>query len=178
LRRSLYNEPEEERDQRTFARLWSAFKNERTEDAAANYNSFKALLLKAGQTSNKVVFENWYDQPIHCPFCGAALDPSDRNNCKHLLYVILDGNFMMRSARFDMALGIEPESGECWPEFTAEERNRFGPPRMIVNSVRDEFVNSIEFHIQDPGDVCLIGFAALDEELCGCGRDHQSPYAE
>ena len=178
MRRNLYNEPDEERDQRTFARLWNTFKKERTEEAASNYNSFKALLLRAGQTSNKVVFENWYAQPIHCPFCGASLDPPEQDACKHLLYIIHGGNFITRSARFDRALGIEPESGDWWPEFGTEEKERFGKPHMVVNAVRDHFVNSIEYHIDDPGDVCLIGFAALDEELCGWGIRHQSPYAE
>jgi hypothetical protein len=49
---------------------------------------------------------------------------------------------------------------------------------MVVNSVSGTSVNSIEFYIDYPGAVCLIGFAALDEELCGWGRDHKSPYAE
>jgi hypothetical protein len=178
MKRNLYNEPAEKRDTQILARLSAAFKRERTEDAAANYNSFKALLFKAGQSSNKVVFLNWYAQPIHCPFCGTALEPTEQVSCKHLLYIIHGGNFIIRSARFDAALGVEPESGEWWPEFGEEEKARFGPPHLVVNLVRDAFVNSIEFHIDDPGDVCLIGFAALEEELCGWGIHHQSPYAE
>ena len=124
---------------------------------------------------NTVVVENWYAQPIHCPFCGHAQIPNEKN-CKHLLYVIVDGNFAERSPRFDALLG--GEASECHPEFSINDRAKFGKPRDVADQVRDKLPTSIEFLIMDPGGGSEVGFAALDEELCGWGRDHQSPYLE
>lgn len=126
--------------------------------------------------NNTVVLESWYAQPIHCPFCGAPLRPDEDVSCKHLLYVISGGDFVARSRRFDTLLGIEPGEGACWPFFSNDEKQRFGKPLDVANRVREQLVASLEYQIYDPGDATCIGYAALDEELCGWGLDHQSPY--
>lgn len=126
--------------------------------------------------NNTVVLEGWYAQPIHCPFCGASLMPDDGESCKHLLYVISGGDFVARSHRFDRLLGLEPGEGACWPFFSQEEKKRLGKPFDVADRVRGELVASLEYQINNPGDTTCVGYAALDEELCGWGVDHQSPY--
>ena len=34
---------------------------------------------------------------------------------------------------------------------------------------------SMKYEIRNPSGSSFIGFAALDDELCGWGRNHQSP---
>lgn len=128
------------------------------------------------KTNNTVVLEGWYAQPVHCPFCGAPHIPAHDEWCKHLLYVISDGDFVVRSRRFDILLGIEPGEDVCGPFFSDDERQRFGKPSDAADRVREQLVASLEYQITDPGDTTYIGYAALDEELCGWGVDHQSPY--
>jgi hypothetical protein len=125
---------------------------------------------------NTVTFDNWWAQPIHCPFCGEVLYPDQTESCKHLLYILSAGNFVMRSARFDAELG--QEAGECWPEFSQGERERIGRPETVARDVLLLLPNGIEFDITTPTDGALIGFAAYQEELCAFGKDHQSPYDE
>lgn len=129
-------------------------------------------------TTNCVKFENWYDQPIHCPFCGHAQQPNIDAQCKHFLYVILGGNFLDRSARFDKNLQdlFGPSSG--WPDFDLSDKKKLGNPYDIANKVRAQMSPSIEYQIIDPCDISYVGFAALDEERCSFGREHRSPYAD
>ena len=123
---------------------------------------------------NEITLENWYDQPIHCPFCGEAPDPISEKRCKHLLYIIGDGNFYERSARFNELLG--DTTTETDPAFGYIEKSRFGKPYEVATRIRTELPVHVEFQIVDPNDIFYIGFAALDEELCAWGHHHQSPY--
>lgn len=129
----------------------------------------------ATKSRNQVCLVNWYDQPIHCPFCGSPLAPPETDVCKHLLYIIHGGNFIARDVRFDLALGIVPGSGDWWPEFGGDEKAKYGSPHMAAQSVLANFVNSIEYQLEDPGDVALIGFAPLDVALCGWAINPQCP---
>jgi hypothetical protein len=133
-------------------------------------------MTQSSEPKNLVVFDNWYAQPIHCPFCGEALPADEQVSCKHLLYIISAGNFCTRSELFDQELGLEPESGPCWPELSRDEIHLLGKPYEVANRVRGRMDVSIEYEIRNPSDSAFIGFAALDDELCGWGRNHQSPY--
>jgi hypothetical protein len=125
---------------------------------------------------NSITLDNWWAQPIHCPFCGAALQPNDDSCCKHLLYIVCAGNFVLRSARFDAELG--PVVLDFGPEFSLEERERIGPPHEVARKVLDGLPNGIEIDLTTPTDGAFIGFAAYKEELCAFGKDPQSPYAD
>lgn len=125
---------------------------------------------------NNVILSDWYAQPIHCPFCGEALWPSDGASCKHLLYIISAGNFVGREARFDMRLSANDYVDTNWPEFCREEIHKYGQPYDVANRIRQTFTNSVEYEIQGPTDSSYVCFASLDEELCGWGYSHQSPY--
>lgn len=125
---------------------------------------------------NIVRLEAWYAQPIHCPFCGAASPPESQDDCKHLLYAILGGNFVARSARFNRLLGI-PNSAEFdEPEFTLNDKKRWGDPRTVAKKIRSQLLVSMEYQIVDPNDCAYVAFAAYEEELCGWGLDHRTPY--
>lgn len=126
--------------------------------------------------ANTVTLDAWYAQPVHCPFCGEAIAPVDGASCKHMLYIIGDGNFLYRSEQFDRLIGIVPGEGPCWPEFSTSEKNSLGNPHDVATRVREQLVASMEFEIRNPSDSTHIGYAALDEELCGWGIDHMSPY--
>jgi hypothetical protein len=125
---------------------------------------------------NRVVLERWYAQPIHCPFCGAALEPNEEVACKHLLYIISGGNFVLRSDRFNQTLEIDV--GEFGPEFSLKEKARFGSPESAAAGVLGMLPNGVEYEIVAPTDSAFVGFAAFEEELCGWGIDHQSPYSK
>lgn len=131
---------------------------------------------QVGNPVNKLVLENWWAQPIHCPFCGEALQPDDQVSCKHLLYVIAAGNFLFRSKRFDEALGIEPESGVLWPEFTEAESSIHGCPYDVAIKILGMFINNLGYENRGPTDSSMVGFAAMEEELCAFGVVHCSPY--
>lgn len=123
--------------------------------------------------------ENWYCQPIHCPFCGTALEPSNGTSCKHLLYIIHGGNFVVRTERFDFAFNKNYGETEGWPEFWIPDKKRIGNPYEIANQIRvANFHSSVEFDIVDPGGNSFICFAPMEAELCLFGRDHQSPYSK
>ena len=123
---------------------------------------------------NTVVFDNWFLQPIHCPFCGHALPPNEEVACKHLLYIIANDNFVFRSERFDAILGADQD--DFGPEFSRADSARYGGPLRAARDVIEQLPNGIEFDLPTPTDGALIGFAAWDAELCAFGKDHQSPY--
>jgi hypothetical protein len=125
---------------------------------------------------NSITLDNWWAQPIHCPFCGQALVPNEEVPCKHLLYIIAYGNFVMRSVRFDSCIGLDQE--EFGPEFSRAEVDSIGSPVAVANRVLESLPNGVEFDVTTPSDGALIGFAAYHEELCAYGKDHQSPYDE
>jgi hypothetical protein len=127
---------------------------------------------------NIVELSNWYVQPIHCPFCGGAFDPHDPSGCKHLLYVIFDGDFQERSDRFDEVAGLAEKNNEYGSNFTKEDIQRYGTPGEIVDKVSSQFRNLTEFQVDNVSDTAYIGFANLEEEFCGWGLDHKSPYGE
>lgn len=137
-----------------------------------------ALRKRSGRMpkNNCVRFDNWYAQPIHCPFCGHALEPIEEVSCKHLLYVAAAGNFLYRSQRFDEKLGEMFGVSEGRPDFDLNDKKNIGAPYDLAKKVRAEFPPSIEFEIVGPTDSSFVGYAALDDELCVFGRDHQSPY--
>lgn len=124
---------------------------------------------------NSITLCNWYAQPIHCPFCGEAMEPDEGLSCKHLLYVIAAGNFISRTERFDQLLNEEFGESDGWPEFLTSDINQIGDPYEVANKIRNKF-ESVEFDIQTPTDGTFIGYAAFFEELCAFGKDHASPY--
>lgn len=132
--------------------------------------------MKHATNQNTVRFEAWYVQPIHCPFCGVASPSESQENCKHLLYVILGGNFVARSPRFDRLLGILNRDDFDDPEFTFDEKKRWGGVHTAAQKARAQLPVSMEYQIVDPGDCAYLGFAAYDDELCGWGLKHKSPY--
>lgn len=123
-----------------------------------------------------ITLQNWWAQPIHCPFCGTSLAPSDHDSCRHLLYIIGGGNFLYRSRRLNSAIGIQdsddPEDGE----FTSKQIAVFGRPSVVIQKIGNKFTNLVVFDISSFTDGNIIGFAPLDEELCLFGRVHISPY--
>ncbi len=125
---------------------------------------------------NKCILKAWDAQPIHCPFCGKALQSYEQVSCKHLLYIISSGNYVSRTDRYDKLLGLAPGTGEAYPEFSAEERTRLGDPHNAACKVLEKLPAGLEFEIYGPTDSTFIGFAALDDELCGWGVAHKSPY--
>lgn len=128
--------------------------------------------------TNCVRFENWYAQPIHCPFCGQALEPTNEVSCKHLLNVIAAGNFLYRSNRFDETLAHLFCASEGWPDFDLSDKKNIGASYDVANKVRAEFSPSVEFEIAGPTDSSFIAYAALDNELCAFSKEHQSPYED
>lgn len=128
-------------------------------------------------TFNNVVLENWYAQPIHCPFCGSAREPQDDMACKHLLYVILAGDFIFSAERFDQALDKRHGLTADCSALSVADTTKIGDSNEVAKQIRKaEFQSSVEFQIVDPSDICFICFAPLQEELCQFGKEHQSPY--
>lgn len=125
---------------------------------------------------NIVELDNWYAQPIHCPFCGTAFHPTDPNECKHLLYVIFDGNFQDRSERFNELAGLPMNQNDYDPELSFEDFKKYGEPDELVKKVASKVANLTEFQIDNVSDTAYFGFASLENELCGWGLDHVSPY--
>jgi len=123
---------------------------------------------------NRVVLNDWYAQPVHCPFCGVAIMPSEETWCKHLLYAIVGGNFAFRSARFNAQL--PGEADDLGPEFSLKDRGSMGAPISVAKDVLETMPNGTEFEICDPADSTFLGFAVLESELCGWEREHKSPY--
>jgi hypothetical protein len=126
------------------------------------------------KSANCVVLYDWYLQPVHCPFCGVAQEPNEENPCKHLLYIIASGNFVFRSPRFDA--NLPSEANDIWPEFSREDKKKLGEPITVANAILEALPNGTEFEISGPSDSAFLGFAAIEDELCGWGRNHQSPY--
>lgn len=117
---------------------------------------------------NTITLEQWYENPVHCPFCGTPSDP-DSEPCKHLLYVILGGDFMVRADRVDLSLGLPPGLGACAPLFGLEDKRKHGKPLEAVARIAGNFPNFVEYRIVDPGDICYAGFARYEEEIRGWG---------
>jgi hypothetical protein len=84
---------------------------------------------------NTITLEQWYANPIHCPFCGTPSDP-ESEPCKHLLYVILGGDFMLKTNRVDLAIGLPPGSGACDLMFSLEDKRKHGKQLETVARVR------------------------------------------
>ncbi len=125
-------------------------------------------------TTNNVVFENWYAQPIHCPFCGHAHEPQDEIACEHLLYVILGGDVIFSAERFDRVLDKRTSSKGGWTELSLADKKNIGDPYEVATQIRTaEFRSSVEFQIVDPADICFICFAPLEEELCQFGKERR-----
>lgn len=100
-------------------------------------------------TRRVVRLEDWYEWPVHCPFCGTKSDEYD--HCQHLLYVVGEGCFLL-----------------------ASDRMGFGDKDMMSIRATDEklkvadmFPNHVQFEVVTPIDIGIIGFAAFEDELCG-----------
>jgi hypothetical protein len=50
-----------------------------------------------------------------------------------------------------------------------------GGPIEIIEDADFSENNHIEFHMFNPGDIARVGFACLDEEFCGWGREPVDP---
>lgn len=126
--------------------------------------------------SNNVFVQNWYSQPIHCPFCGKALESQSDVACKHLLFIISAGNFVARSKRCDSLIGNGSEDGVVWPEFSVHDKQKFGLPTEVSIKVLEKSPSSMQYCLEGPTDTTFVGFAPLEEELCQWGKTHESPY--
>jgi len=127
---------------------------------------------------NIIELTGWYAQPVHCPFCGEALGPHEPPSCKHLLYVIFDGNFQFRSQRFEEAANFTRKQNEFGPELSIDDINKFGTVEEIVHKASKEFPNLTEFQVDNVSDIAYIGFSNHEAETCGWGLDHTSPYVK
>lgn len=127
--------------------------------------------------TSKIVLDAWYAQPIHCPFCGVALTSDEQVGCKHLLYVLSAANFVHRTDRFDQLAGINPDDNIWWPEFNAQDKEKYGKPIDVASNLLEQLVSAVEFEIRGPTDSTLVGFAPFENELCIFGREHKSPYS-
>lgn len=127
--------------------------------------------------TSKIVLNAWYAQPIHCPFCGEALAPNEELGCKHLLYVMSADNFIHRAERFDQLAGINPDENVLWPEFSTQDREKYGKPINVARKLLEQLVSAVEFEIQNPSDSTFVAFAPFENELCSFGKDHASPYS-
>ena len=121
----------------------------------------------------KIRLEGWYDQPVHCPFCGSATKSDEPEvSCRHWLYTAYF-EFLARSDRFNKIAGL-PESLD--DELSLEESKIFGDIYEVLEKNRSKINNLVEYELLSPGDITLIAFAPIDEELVGWGRNHISPY--
>jgi hypothetical protein len=115
----------------------------------------------------------WYDWPVHCPFCGLPHDKDgDIVGCRHLLYVFGLGQFFYRSKRFNTAVNLESYA-DWGDELPTQVLQDLGGGEVICASI--DFSNHIQFQIESPSDIGLVGFACIDEELVGWGREPISP---
>jgi hypothetical protein len=126
---------------------------------------------------NVIELTGWYEQPIHCPFCGAPHTPPDISPCRHMLYIIFGENFMFRSDRFDLASGVSKKDNEWWPEFSSDDVKKYGKPLDVVKATAEKFSNFTEYQVDSISDTAHIGYANLEAEICGWGLNHISPYA-
>jgi hypothetical protein len=127
---------------------------------------------------NIIYLENWYNQPIHCPFCGQASDVEFRTgevDCRHWLYTKYF-EFLERSDRFECATGLP--WGDEDADLTGKFEEKFGSAQEIVERNREKFFNLVEYQVNTASDIALIGFAPIDEELVAWGREEISPYEE
>lgn len=129
-------------------------------------------------TFNAIYLENWYGQPIHCPFCGQAMDPEAGDgvvDCRHWLYTRYE-DFLERSDRFNLVSGIPLEDHDA--ALSIEITEKFGNAWEIVEANREKFSNLVEYQIDTVSDVTWIGFAPIDAELVLFGHEAISPCAK
>lgn len=130
----------------------------------------------SSDTDNRAVeLTGWYAQPVHCPFCGEAIPPGDPEGCKHHLYLILEGEFHHLSDRFIAEMGLPNGLSDELPIRAVSDIETIDECRLRARAV---FANLVEFQIDAVSDVIYIGFANLETELVGWGREHMSPYEE
>ncbi|SCA55933.1 hypothetical protein MTBPR1_140051 [Candidatus Terasakiella magnetica] len=127
---------------------------------------------------NVVELNQWYAQPIHCPFCGKASHSRDFPGCKHLLYVIFDGNFQYRSNYFNQVIGLSGDEDDFDAELNTDEIQKFGEPEDIGAKHSSSFSNLTEFQVDNVSDTAHFGFSSFETELCGWGLEHVSPYMD
>lgn len=134
----------------------------------ANTEKVKALM------NNIVTLGGWYDQPLHCPFCGQAVDELEGTICKHLLYSVVEGQFVFVSDRMAEVLKLSEDkfSDSGW------DVRSLGTHEAVRSKLSDLLPNWVEFQIDIISDTAYIGFACLEKELVGWGLVHQSPYAQ
>jgi hypothetical protein len=113
-------------------------------------------MAKDNKKYQTVELHGWYAWPVYCPFCGQPSFDGKEDHCKHVLYVYIQGMFVYCGERFSEP-GLGRDSINAIDEINLSENNH------------------IEFRIYDPGDTARIGFASLDEELCGWGREPVDP---
>lgn len=123
----------------------------------------------------KLIIEQWYAQPIHCPFCGSAIDEEAMGRCDHWLYTAYD-SFLHLSDRVLAFYKID--DNDLWDgEVPDELSTKYGSNYEVVEAIKLEFFNIVEFDLPTPlGDGTVFGFAPLDRELVYWGNDHVSPY--
>lgn len=129
----------------------------------------RRVLASIGEHLNTIYLENWNGQPIHCPFCGTALNPDSGSgvvDCRHWLYTQY-AEFLERSDRYNVAIGFPPDDLEA--DIGSEARE-------IVERNRERFFNLVEYQIASVSDVTCVGFAPIDEELVYWGHREISPY--
>lgn len=95
-----------------------------------------------------------------------------------MLYIIASENFIQRAERFDRVAKLEQGESVLWPEFSLDDNAKYGKPYDVAQKVLSELSSSVEYEIVDPSDSVFIGFAPLEEELCGWGRNHVSPHGK
>ena len=108
-----------------------------------------------------VTLENWYDQSIHCPFCGSTNKVDEPYfPCVHWLYTSYF-EFLTRSKRFDEIAGLPSHLDD---ELSLQEIEKYGSFKDIINKHRSKFYNLVEFQLVYQSDISLIAFAPIYEE--------------
>jgi len=110
---------------------------------------------------NVVELENWYCNSIHCPFCGPGVK-EDTEECKHFLYLLVEGAFVSTSERF-MALLTLPVIDTSEPKWDAKWN---WTTKEILSNARDIIPHLVEFRLDAVSDIVYIGFSSLEEENC------------
>ena len=123
---------------------------------------------------NRVTLESWYDQPIHCPFCGSAIGEEGAGQCEHWLYTAYD-SFIHIGKPASKILSVS-EQNIYDGDLSEEVFERYGDKYKVIAYIQEKAFNLVEFHLTSPGDSTLFGFAPLARELVYWGHDHVSPY--
>lgn len=116
---------------------------------------------------NVVLLRSWWEQPIHCPFCGGAIPPDESIGCEHQLYQFSGGVFLYSSGRFNQAMGIGSDP-DC-PDDPVEEKDLPAGTTAVslIAAARQKFANIVEFDVPSPTDGSIVAFAPFESELCG-----------